>query len=118
MDGSLMQNKQMYKGGKLPKYNHIDDSGLESLYLALGKRSQFQQSQWQQLAEKGIPTNKHEDWKYTPLNLMIQPSRCWANRVMGIDDYLDAKILQLSIPLNANLLVFVMVPIVLNTLRS
>ncbi|MGF1715583.1 Fe-S cluster assembly protein SufD [Photobacterium chitinilyticum] len=106
MDGSLMQNKQMYKG-KLPKYNHIDDSGLKSLYLALGERSQFQQSQWKQLAEKGIPTNKHEDWKYTPLNLMIQPSRCWANRVMGIDDYLDAKILQLSIPLNANLLVFV-----------
>lgn len=117
MDGSLMQNKQMYKG-KLPKYNHIDDSGLESLYLALGKRSQFQQSQWQQLAEKGIPTNKHEDWKYTPLNLMIQPSRCWANRVMGIDDYLDARSCSYLFRLMPTSWCLSMVPIVLNTLRS
>lgn len=112
MDGSLVQNKQSnhnkksYKG-KLPKYRPIADSGLEALYLKLGERSSLQQSQWQLLTEKGVPTNRHEDWKYTPLDLFSQPGRNWVNRTADVSRMLDDKILQLSIPVNANLLVFV-----------
>ncbi|MGF1802204.1 Fe-S cluster assembly protein SufD [Vibrio gigantis] len=56
MDGSLMKNKL---------------SLLDS-FQTLVQPNKWQNKQWSKLLGVGLPSSKHEDWKYTPLNRLEQ----------------------------------------------
>ena len=56
MDGSLMKNKP---------------SLLDS-FQTLVQSNEWQNKQWSKLLGVGLPSSKHEDWKYTPLNRLEQ----------------------------------------------
>lgn len=56
MDGSLMKNKL---------------SLLDS-FQTLVQPNEWQNKQWSKLLGVGLPSSKHEDWKYTPLNRLEQ----------------------------------------------
>lgn len=56
MDGSLMKNKP---------------SLLDS-FQTLVQPNKWQNKQWSKLLGVGLPSSKHEDWKYTPFNRLEQ----------------------------------------------
>ncbi|WP_192888914.1 Fe-S cluster assembly protein SufD [Vibrio bathopelagicus] len=56
MDGSLMKNKL---------------SLLDS-FQTLVQPNEWQNKQWSKLLGVGLPSSKHEDWKYTPFNRLEQ----------------------------------------------
>lgn len=58
----------------LPTNNNV--SALQQLYSLFenrgGERSSHALAHWQQFLHLGWPTRKHEDWKYTPLDGLLQ----------------------------------------------
>ena len=56
MDGSLMKNRL---------------SLLDS-FQTLVQPNEWQNKQWSKLLGVGLPSSKHEDWKYTPFNRLEQ----------------------------------------------